>query len=215
MPGIIGGALLAFIISMDDLVITYFIAGVDAHDAAALHLRHAAARHQAGDQRHRDADAAVLAASSRRSASISARAADDRTAARIEPRARDLGLPFPGKPGPLNAITDVPGVARRLHHALIEDEPALATASARCAPASPPSCRAGSSRAPRPVWAGHSSLQRQRRDDRHALDPATAATSSARSCITNTHSVGIAHHAAIELDDRPLCRRLDEPTISG
>lgn len=26
------------------------------------------------------------------------------------PRARDLGLPFPGTPGPLNAITDVPGV---------------------------------------------------------------------------------------------------------
>lgn len=29
MPGVVGGALLAFIISMDDLVITYFIAGVD------------------------------------------------------------------------------------------------------------------------------------------------------------------------------------------
>lgn len=29
MPGVIGGALLAFIISMDDLVITYFIAGTD------------------------------------------------------------------------------------------------------------------------------------------------------------------------------------------
>jgi spermidine/putrescine transport system permease protein len=29
MPGIVGGALLAFIISMDDLVITYFIAGTD------------------------------------------------------------------------------------------------------------------------------------------------------------------------------------------
>ncbi|MBN9030169.1 MAG: ABC transporter permease [Rhizobiales bacterium] len=29
MPGILGGGLLAFIISMDDLVITYFIAGVD------------------------------------------------------------------------------------------------------------------------------------------------------------------------------------------
>ena len=27
------------------------------------------------------------------------------------PRARDLGLPFPGTPGPFNAITDVPGVA--------------------------------------------------------------------------------------------------------
>lgn len=29
MPGVVGGFLLAFIISMDDLVITYFIAGVD------------------------------------------------------------------------------------------------------------------------------------------------------------------------------------------
>jgi len=28
-----------------------------------------------------------------------------------KPRARDLGVPFPGTPGPLNAITDVPGVA--------------------------------------------------------------------------------------------------------
>ena len=26
------------------------------------------------------------------------------------PRARDLGVPFPGTPGPLNAITDVAGV---------------------------------------------------------------------------------------------------------
>ncbi len=28
-----------------------------------------------------------------------------------KPRARDLGVPFDGTPGPLNAITDVPGVA--------------------------------------------------------------------------------------------------------
>src|SRR3954447_1040129 len=28
-----------------------------------------------------------------------------------EPRARDLGVPFDGTPGPLNAITDVGGVA--------------------------------------------------------------------------------------------------------
>ncbi|RVD70667.1 S58 family peptidase, partial [Mesorhizobium sp. M4A.F.Ca.ET.029.04.2.1] len=27
-----------------------------------------------------------------------------------KPRGRDLGLPFPGKTGPYNAITDVPGV---------------------------------------------------------------------------------------------------------
>ena len=32
------------------------------------------------------------------------------TASAAEPRARDLGIPFPGTPGPLNAITDVAGV---------------------------------------------------------------------------------------------------------
>ena len=32
------------------------------------------------------------------------------TAAGAEPRARDLGIPFPGTPGPFNAITDVAGV---------------------------------------------------------------------------------------------------------
>jgi len=32
------------------------------------------------------------------------------TAFAAEPRARDLGVPFEGTPGPLNAITDVPGV---------------------------------------------------------------------------------------------------------
>ena len=31
-------------------------------------------------------------------------------ASAAEPRARDLGIPFPGMPGPLNAITDVAGV---------------------------------------------------------------------------------------------------------
>jgi L-aminopeptidase/D-esterase-like protein len=32
------------------------------------------------------------------------------SASAAEPRARDLGVPFDGDPGPLNAITDVPGV---------------------------------------------------------------------------------------------------------
>jgi len=31
--------------------------------------------------------------------------------AQSQPRGRDLGIPFPGRPGPHNAITDVPGVA--------------------------------------------------------------------------------------------------------
>src|ERR1017187_7255730 len=30
--------------------------------------------------------------------------------AQVKPRARDLGVPFEGTPGPLNAITDVKGV---------------------------------------------------------------------------------------------------------
>jgi hypothetical protein len=33
-----------------------------------------------------------------------------------KPRARDLGVPFDGNPGPLNAITDVKGVEVRVHH---------------------------------------------------------------------------------------------------
>jgi D-aminopeptidase len=35
-------------------------------------------------------------------------------------RARDLGIPFEGTPGPLNAITDVPGVTVG-HATIIED----------------------------------------------------------------------------------------------
>src|ERR1700694_6255109 len=42
----------------------------------------------------------------------------------IKPRARDLGIPFDGKPGPLNAITDVKGVEVG-HTTLISGEGAL------------------------------------------------------------------------------------------
>jgi D-aminopeptidase len=42
------------------------------------------------------------------------------TAAGAEPRARDLGVPFQGVPGPLNAITDVAGVTVG-HVTLIDD----------------------------------------------------------------------------------------------
>ena len=38
----------------------------------------------------------------------------------VTPRARDLGVPFDGTPGPLNAITDVPGVTVG-HSTIIED----------------------------------------------------------------------------------------------
>ena len=45
-------------------------------------------------------------------------------AAEAQPRARDLGVPFDGKPGPLNAITDVKGVEVG-HTTLISGEGAL------------------------------------------------------------------------------------------
>ncbi len=41
--------------------------------------------------------------------------------AQSPPRARDLGIPFDGRPGPLNAITDVTGVEVG-HVTLIEGE---------------------------------------------------------------------------------------------
>lgn len=48
--------------------------------------------------------------------------------AQAEPRARDLGIPFDGQPGPLNAITDVAGVEVG-HVTLIEGEGALVVGS--------------------------------------------------------------------------------------
>src|SRR5262245_49322603 len=42
--------------------------------------------------------------------------------AATKPRARDLGVPFDGQPGPLNAITDVAGVEVGMV-TLIRDEP--------------------------------------------------------------------------------------------
>jgi D-aminopeptidase len=46
------------------------------------------------------------------------------TAAQTKPRARDLGVPFDGTPGPLNAITDVKGVEVG-HTTLISGDPSM------------------------------------------------------------------------------------------
>jgi D-aminopeptidase len=45
-------------------------------------------------------------------------------AGEARPRARDLGVPFDGAPGPLNAITDVAGVAVG-HETIVRGEGAL------------------------------------------------------------------------------------------
>jgi len=48
-----------------------------------------------------------------------------------KPRARDLGVPFDGTPGPLNAITDVSGVTVG-HTTLISAKESFRSAKAQC-----------------------------------------------------------------------------------
>ena len=112
----------------------------------------------------------------------------------IKPRARDLGLQFPGTPGPFNAITDVPGV-----------EVGFTTLrSGGDKSGQPTVCTGVTAILPRghqpepllPVWAGQFDLNGNGemtgthwvRDAGYFHGPI---------CITNTHSVGIVHHAAV------------------
>ena len=155
-PGIIGGALLAFIISMDDLVITYFIAGVDS-TTLPLFIFSMLRRGVKPEINAADAPPAVLAA--HRVARPVPATTPVTEAAMTKPRARDLGLPFPGTPGPLNAITDVPGVMVGYSTILAERGKAdhehgsgpVRTGVTAILPR-------GRDPVPRPVWAGQFSL---------------------------------------------------------
>lgn len=104
------------------------------------------------------------------------------------PRARDLGLPFPGEPGPWNAITDVPGL--RVGFCTLTD-PArrMRTGVTAILP------RADKGQ-PRPVAAGIHVLNGNGEmtgthwieDAGHFIGPI---------CLTNTHGVGAVHHGAV------------------
>ncbi len=103
------------------------------------------------------------------------------------PRARDLGLPFPGTPGPFNAITDVPGVEVGFER-ILDPHRWLRTGVTAILPR-------GRDPAPRPVRAGHFALNGNGEmtgthwigDAGHFLGPVL---------ITNTHAVGACHTAA-------------------
>lgn len=111
----------------------------------------------------------------------------------ITPRARDLGLCLNGTPGPLNAITDVPGVHVGMT-TIIEDRPRLG----RSKPV-----RTGvtailphaDAHDPVPVWAGVHRLNCNGEmtgthwiaDGGYFMGPVI---------LTNTHGIGMAHHAA-------------------
>ena len=112
----------------------------------------------------------------------------------MKPRARDLGLPFAAPTGPHNAITDVPDVAVGLR-TLCEQRPR---------PGRPLPVRTGvtaivphpRAEAPIPVFAGFHRLNGNGEmtgthwieDGGYFVGPVT---------ITNTHSVGMAHHATV------------------
>ena len=104
-----------------------------------------------------------------------------------KPRARDLGLDFPGTPGPGNALTDVPGVLVG-YTTLIDDDARIRTGVTAILPY-------GHDPALRPVWAGQFSLNGNgEMTGVHWIRDAGYFTGPV--CITNTHSVGMVHHAA-------------------
>jgi D-aminopeptidase len=112
-----------------------------------------------------------------------------------KPRGRELGLPFRGTPGPLNAITDVPGVLVGLT-TLIEGEGPLVPGRGPVRTGVTAILPRGREPAWRPVWAGF-----------HAFNGNGEMTGvhwireggwlAGPILLTNTHAVGIAHHAAV------------------
>jgi len=104
-----------------------------------------------------------------------------------KPRARDLGLPFPGQTGPLNAITDVAGVEVGLC-TLRDPAKGLCTGVTAILPR-------GKARTPRSVRAGQFALNGNgEMTGTHWIHDAGSFLGPV--CITNTHGVGMVHHAA-------------------
>ena len=108
-----------------------------------------------------------------------------------KPRGRELGLPFPGQPGPLNAITDVPGVlvGYTTLDGRTDDGKIIKTGVTAILPR-------GYGSEPQPVWAGvHRFNGNGEMTGTHWIEDAGYLVGPV--CITNTHSVGIVYHAAV------------------
>ena len=111
-------------------------------------------------------------------------------------RGRELGLPFPGRTGEHNAITDVPGVEVG-YCTRIEGQGRLVQGKGPVRSGVTAILPLGRRPDPQPVWAGMYALNGNGemtgthwiRDGGYFVGPI---------CITNTHSVGIVHHAAVK-----------------
>jgi D-aminopeptidase len=109
------------------------------------------------------------------------------------PRARGLGLPLPGTPGPANAITDVPGVevgySTVVRLASHPGEVQVCTGVTAVLPR-------GRNSTPLPVWAGQFDLNGNGElTGSHWIEDAGYFIGPI--CLTNTHAVGAAHQAAV------------------
>jgi D-aminopeptidase len=109
------------------------------------------------------------------------------------PRARDIGLPLSGTPGPYNAITDVPGV--EVGYSTIKSLAAgpgdrqIYTGVTAVLPR-------GHTHKPTPVWAGQFDFNGNgEMTGSHWITDAGYFTGPV--CLTNTHSVGMVHHSVV------------------
>jgi L-aminopeptidase/D-esterase-like protein len=116
--------------------------------------------------------------------------------AQNKPRARDLGVPFEGTPGPLNAITDVAGVEVG-HSTIISGEGALKVGSGPVRTGVTAVLPRGRQSSNTPVFAGWFSL--------NGNGEMTGTTWVEESgflegpvMITNTHSVGVVRDAVVQ-----------------
>ena len=104
------------------------------------------------------------------------------------PRARQLGLPFPGTPGPNNAITDVPGVT--VGFTTLTEGKHIQTGVTAIHPR-------GADNTPAYLWAGQHTLNGNgEMTGCHWIHDAGYFISPI--CITNTHSVGAVHQGTVK-----------------
>lgn len=112
-----------------------------------------------------------------------------------KPRARDLGIPFAGTTGTWNALTDVPGVEVG-YTTLIEGEGEVKVGTGPIRTGVTAILPRGKQDRLNPVWAGHYNLNGNgEMTGTHWINEAGYFISPI--CITNTHSVGMVHHATV------------------
>ena len=110
-------------------------------------------------------------------------------------RARDLGLSFDGKPGEFNAITDIAGVEVGFA-TLIEGEGPVQVGKGPIHTGVTAILPRGKRTMPSPIWAGQFNLNGNgEMTGTHCINEAGYFISPI--CLTNSHSVGMVHHAAV------------------